>query len=98
MNEQMIFQTISQVALQLKTMQNLTDADAVSRASSFVKRISDSAKTMAGDNNPMMFFQTISQVAIQYLSRESKTEDEAITLATSFVNSMKVEAATIVNS
>jgi hypothetical protein len=97
MNEQMIFQTISQVATQLK-MSGLSEADAVAKASSFIQKIVTSARTVSGGQNEPMFFQTLSQLAISYFFREGKTEDEAVASATNFVNSMKVEASTIASN
>ena len=98
-NEQVIFQTISQLAIQFKINNNLTDADAVSRSSSFVQKIVSAAKSLASNGeNELMFYQTLAQLSMQYLFRDGKTDDEAVNLAKSFVESMKVEATTIVNS
>ena len=76
-NEQIIFQTISQIAIQFRVNNNLTEAEAVGKASSFVKKIVDAAKQLASNGeNELMFYQTLTQLSMQSLFRDNKTGGE----------------------
>lgn len=101
MNEQTLFQTMSQISIQLKANDPaLSDADAVSKASILLRKIVNACKQLAGSNTGSegLYFHTISQIAIQNYFRNGKTDDESVSAAQQFVESMKVEAATIANS